>query len=176
MSTVLNEAKIYVGTYAKYNDGSLFGKWLDLSDFADKQDFISECRKLHIDEEDPELMFQDWEEIPDSLICESWLSDSFFTLRDALEKLTDTEQEAFMTWCDSGSYDLDSEDCSDLIESFRSEYYGEYDSEEDFACQLVEDCYSLPEYNKNIITCNIVHVIFHLYNFYSSRWYYTYPP
>lgn len=29
---VLSEAKIYVGTYGKYNNGSLSGAWLDLSD------------------------------------------------------------------------------------------------------------------------------------------------
>ena len=31
METVtLSEARVYVGTYNKYNSGSLFGKWLDL--------------------------------------------------------------------------------------------------------------------------------------------------
>jgi antirestriction protein len=33
------EFRIYVGTYAKYNDGSLFGKWMDLSDYIDLDDF-----------------------------------------------------------------------------------------------------------------------------------------
>ena len=28
----LNEARIYVGTYAKYNNGSLQGEWVELSD------------------------------------------------------------------------------------------------------------------------------------------------
>lgn len=27
--------KLYVSTYAKYNAGSLAGKWLDLADYAD---------------------------------------------------------------------------------------------------------------------------------------------
>ena len=31
--------RIYVGTYAKYNDGNLFGKWLDLEDYADRDDY-----------------------------------------------------------------------------------------------------------------------------------------
>lgn len=39
METVtLSEARVYVGTYNKYNSGSLFGKWLDLSDYSDKDD------------------------------------------------------------------------------------------------------------------------------------------
>ena len=33
---VLSEVKVYVGTYAKYNNGSLSGAWLDLSDYSDK--------------------------------------------------------------------------------------------------------------------------------------------
>ena len=30
----LSNAKVYVGTYGKYNNGSLFGAWLDLPEFA----------------------------------------------------------------------------------------------------------------------------------------------
>ena len=44
---VLSEAKVYVGTYAKYNNGSLFGAWLDLSDYSDKEEFYEACRELH---------------------------------------------------------------------------------------------------------------------------------
>ena len=48
METVtLSEARVYVGTYNKYNSGSLFGKWLDLSDYSDKDEFMEACRELH---------------------------------------------------------------------------------------------------------------------------------
>ena len=92
---VLSEAKVYVGTYAKYNNGSLSGAWLDLSDYSDKEEFYEACRELHKDEEDAEYMFQDWENVPEGLIGESWISENFFALRDAVEDLDDTEQEAF---------------------------------------------------------------------------------
>lgn len=39
-AVTLSEAQIYVGTYAKYNNGSIFGKWLDLSDYSDKNEFF----------------------------------------------------------------------------------------------------------------------------------------
>ena len=39
-AVTLSEARVYVGTYAKYNNGSLFGKWLDLSDYSDKDEFL----------------------------------------------------------------------------------------------------------------------------------------
>ena len=60
---VLSEAKVYVGTYGKYNNGSLSGAWLDLSDYSDKEEFYEACRELHKDEEDAEYMFQDWENV-----------------------------------------------------------------------------------------------------------------
>ena len=82
-TATLSEARVYVGTYGKYNNGSLFGAWLDLSDYADKEEFYEACRELHKDEEDAEFMFQDYENIPENLISESWISENFFTLRDA---------------------------------------------------------------------------------------------
>ena len=63
-ATKLSAASVYVGTYAKYNNGSLFGAWLDLSDYSDKEEFYEACRELHKDEEDAEYMFQDWENVP----------------------------------------------------------------------------------------------------------------
>ena len=38
---------VYVGTYHKYNCGSLFGAWLDLTTFASYEDFCEVCRFLH---------------------------------------------------------------------------------------------------------------------------------
>lgn len=69
---------VYVGTYDKYNSGSLQGKWLKTDDYNSKEDFLMSCRELHNDETDPEFMFQDWENIPNGLISESWISDIVF--------------------------------------------------------------------------------------------------
>lgn len=57
-------AKLYVGTYAKYNSGSIAGAWLDLEDYADRDSFLVAARELHKDESDPELMYQDFEGFP----------------------------------------------------------------------------------------------------------------
>ena len=46
-AVTLSEARVYVGTYNKY---TLFGKWLDLSDYPDKDEFLEACRELHEDE------------------------------------------------------------------------------------------------------------------------------
>ena len=76
--TDLTQASIYVGTYAKYNNGSNAGEWLKLSDYSSVDEFWDACKELHKDETDPEYMFQDWENIPDSLISESKLSDDIY--------------------------------------------------------------------------------------------------
>lgn len=144
----LNEARIYVGTYSKYNSGNLCGAWLNLSDYSDKEEFYEACRELHNDEKDPEFMFQDWENIPESLISESWISENFFALRDAVEDLSDTEQEAFFVWCNHTLSDLGKEYVYDLVNRFKDLYVGKYDDEEDFAYQMVEECYDLPDFAK----------------------------
>ena len=115
---------------------------------CDKEEFYKACRELHKDEEDAGYMFQDWENVPEDLIGESWISGNFFTLRDAVEKLGDTEQEAFFVWCNYKIRDLSEEDADDLIRNFWDEYQGQYDDEEDFAYRIVEECYDLPEFAK----------------------------
>ena len=144
----LSEARIYVSTYAKYNEGSIFGKWMDLSDYSDSEEFYDACRELHNDEEDPELMFQDWEYIPSALIGESWLANNIFEIIEAVSNLSETQQEAFGVWLNYTSRDIASEDIDDLISSFEDEYQGEYKDEEDFAYDIVEQCYELPEFAK----------------------------
>lgn len=54
--------RVYVGTWGKYNGGSLRGEWIDLSNFNTPEEFKNYCyKKLHSDEPNAELMFQDVE-------------------------------------------------------------------------------------------------------------------
>lgn len=72
---------VYVGTYGKYNNGSLEGEWVNLDDFSSKQEFLRYCtQKLHANERDAELMFQDWEYVPEGFIDESWISERLWEL------------------------------------------------------------------------------------------------
>ena len=64
MTSSVTVPAVYVGTYHQYNGGSIFGKWFDLTDFDDEDEFYDACRALHAAEDDPEFMFQDWEGIP----------------------------------------------------------------------------------------------------------------
>lgn len=144
----LSDAKIYVGTYENYNNGSLPVGWLNLSDYSNKEEFFEACRELHNDEKAPEFMFQDWENIPEALISESWLSENFFDLRDAMEDFIDTEKDAFFVWVEYECIDFNKEDAYDLVNRFKDSYVGEYDEEEEFAYQMVEECYDLPDFAK----------------------------
>lgn len=70
--------KVYVGTYKKYNNGSLAGGWVSLNECNDYQAFLRKCRALHRGERDPEFMIQDNEDFPDGLDCMDWLSEHDF--------------------------------------------------------------------------------------------------
>ncbi|WP_063163822.1 antirestriction protein ArdA, partial [Enterobacter hormaechei] len=97
---------IYVGTYHKYNCGSLYGKWFDLTDFDDKAEFLEACNELHANESDPELMFQDWEGIPSAFASESSVDWNFIeAYKRAVEDGMDA---AFIAWVEySGECDYD---------------------------------------------------------------------
>lgn len=137
------EASVYVGTYAKYNNGSIFGKWLYLADYSSMEKFYDECRKLHKDEEDPEFMFQDYENIPRCLCGECSLSKNFFEIINVVREMGENEASAFVAWIDERGENLDDCDIQKLKGKFEDCYMGSYDSEEDFAYQLVQDCYNL---------------------------------
>ncbi len=119
-------AAVYVGTYHKYNSGSIAGEWVSLDAFVDKQEFITACTSLHKDEADPELMFQDWEGIPESFINESWVDSMLWTFLD-----NDSDYAAKVAFI---------EHFTDWDEGrFEEAYQGEFDSELEFTYQLVEE-------------------------------------
>ena len=75
-------------------------------------------RFLHRDEQDPEFMFQDYENTPKGLIDESWISNKIFEVLNALEDMDETRKEAFLIWCDNGQHKLANGDINDLIRDF----------------------------------------------------------
>jgi antirestriction protein len=136
-------SKIYVGTYGKYNAGSIKGEWLDLEDYNSKQEFIDACYKLHPDEHDPEFMFQDWEEIPDKYIAESSIDEALW---DWL-KLPEHEREIASIYFNDVDQSAEPEQA---IEA----YEGEYDSEEDWAREFWEStgmAGEIPKFAQNYI-------------------------
>ena len=125
---------IFVGTYKKYNEGSLFGKWLDLEDYNNKEEFLEACADLHKDEDDPEYMFQDHEGIPDGMVSECSVDEKCWDLIKAYDEHGEDEVNAycacFEEWND---------------EDFQDRYRGKWDSWEDMAEELLEETGELGE-------------------------------
>lgn len=121
--------KIYVGTYAKYNNGSIDGRWLDLDDYADADEFYEACKELHKDEDDPELMFQDWEGIPKHLEGECMDISEVYDYREKLNMVSN--REAYEVWVNHSG--------DDDVSDFNDAYQGEWDSEKDFAEYMAEE-------------------------------------
>lgn len=123
--------RIYVGTYAKYNSGSIYGAWLDLDQYADHGEFLEACSRLHADEEDPEFMYQDWEGIPASMVGESWLSEAVWDI------MGEPDLEAVRAYLSIfGAWDAD---------DFQDRYRGHFQSWQDMAEELLEEAGELDQ-------------------------------
>lgn len=114
---------LYVGTYSKYNDGNLTGEWVDLEDFADADEFMDYCYQLHADEEDAEIMFQDFEGFPQVFYSESMNTDSMVNLYEYV-KLSEDEKEIVDAYLEI--------EPNGTIGDALSTYYGTYASWDDF--------------------------------------------
>lgn len=126
----LEHPAIYVGTYGKYNSGSLGGAWLDLTSFDSYDELLDVCRLLHYQEADPEFMAQDFECFPREYYSEGFLGrDNFDRIKAYWEVCEEHGREAvdaFFTFFDD-------------IDKFDELYYGHFDSEEDFAEHIADE-------------------------------------
>ena len=133
---------LYCGTYGKYNSGNLGGMWVHPYTFDSYEDFINFCKAIHADEEYPELMYQDFENIPDSLYHESMVEEDFDHIKEYCELCEDYSVEAVDDFLECFSpEDLDRMDDA---------YAGVYDSKEDFAREIVNDCYDIEKMMGNL--------------------------
>ena len=150
MKNQRNNPKIYVGTYGMYNSGSLFGKWFDLTDYADAEEFYKDCYEYHRNEvlssgDRPELMFQDWENTPDFLISECSLHEDIFRYFETVSEMDNERAEAFQLYCsDIVSWPVNGNDLEETLEGFNEAYQGYYggamkDPKTEFTYQYVED-------------------------------------
>lgn len=87
-----NNACVYVGTYHKYNCGSLDGAWVDLESFNDEDELMEFLYRLHADEAEPEFMVQDYMNFPRRFYSESMNENDFAELYEWLN-LDEEERE-----------------------------------------------------------------------------------
>ena len=131
-----NHPAVYVGTYAKYSgDAGIFGMWVDMEKCGDYDTFMEVCHKLHADEQDPELMYQDFSGFPSIWYSESGIDEDTFDRIMEYADLDDDDKEAFDAFSDAFG--------NDCVASFKERYMGQWDSEEDFAQHIIDECYDL---------------------------------
>ena len=123
---VKNKMRVYVGTYAKYNHGSLQGEWLNIEDYNSTDEFYDACYQIHAKElkvfGDVELMFQDFEGIPRALISESYISPILFDINNCLDGIDINDLFEFV---DEFGFDYDNTDSAQyLIDKFNESYMG----------------------------------------------------
>lgn len=115
--------QIYVGTYAKYEKKYLTqGLWLTLTDYKGMDDFLEAARAVHHDEVDPEIMFQDYMDIPEQY-------------RDDLPGIFDFIEVVSASGLDYEVY-LAGVDLGIPLELIEEAYQGEYDSLEHLAYKM----------------------------------------
>lgn len=138
--------KIYVGTYAKYNNGSTVGAWLNCEYYSDWDEFMGAAAELHNDEEDPELMFQDWEDIPSDWVSEIYVSHDLWEAihhrwdSDALAKVCGFQE----------AYGFLSSRVDQMVESCVGEARTEGEFE-DYILERFYDCNEVPQHLEHYI-------------------------
>lgn len=133
----VNEISLYVGTYGKYNSGSIAGQWVNLMEYPTLQEFLTHCAEIHSDEQDPEFMFQDCENVPSTLYSESDATDIYKVIEYATENRID-DITALLAYIGNVGLEYG-------LESFEEAYCGEYDSELDYAYEIADECMNIPD-------------------------------
>lgn len=136
----VDHPKVYVGTYGKYNNGSLFGEWVDLTKFDTYADFMDYIRELHKDEDDPEFMIQDYSGFPEAFYTESGMDEETFDrIKDYWEYVASDEdnREAYDVYTRYFGRDDDVDGYSP--ENFRERYVGWFARPADFVEHLLDE-------------------------------------
>lgn len=148
----MTNVQIYVGTYAKYNNGSIKGAWLDLSNYSDYDELQKAMQELHKDEQDPEFMIQDYEcsklieEL--GLISECHISEEIFEIIEEIENCYYDEDviEAYIYCTSSGSSEM-----QDILDKVNDCYCGEFDNDIAFTEQLLLETGDIPNELPNYV-------------------------
>jgi len=143
MTKTEDNIAVYVGTYSKYNNGSIQGAWVDLTEFDNKEDFYEHCAEIHSDEKDPEFMFQDFEGFPEAYYGESGLHSDLWKY---LKTIQTEDKEIIDTLIENG-FECDTE--YNLIENA----YSNVEESIGYYYLFEAGCYEIPSYLENYIDC-----------------------
>ena len=130
---------------------------MKLTDYNSKEEFIKACADLHKDENDPEYMFQSYENIPQSMCNESFISSYFWQVVNATKEMTEETLEAFNIWVNLKEYNIEDyiEKGYDIGERFSDSWRGKFETITHYAVEILEeqgyfDCISNEDIRKEI--------------------------
>lgn len=123
--------RIYVACLKSYNEGNLIGRWIDAT--SDIQEEIQELLKETGGEE---WAIHDYENFGGLSISEYQDLESVAQLGELIEE----HGEAFAVFADHEGVEFAT------VERFEDSYCGEWDSETDYAENLFDDLYEVPDY------------------------------
>ena len=111
-------------------------KSLEFQSLAKKENnylgkLILQSHNLHADEEDPELMYQDYECFPSAWYSESCIDEDTFDRIMEYADMDDDDRDAFDEFSDAFG--------NDCVASFKERYMGQWDSEKDFAEHIIDE-------------------------------------
>jgi antirestriction protein len=136
---MIDSPSLYVGTYGKYNNGSIAGDWLNLEDYSGPEEFYEACQKLHGPGEH-EFMFQDYSNFPKSMYSESSIPEELW----AWLELSDDDKELLEVYLEHVNQD-------GTIEEAKEAYRGKYDSPKDWAMEYMDETMEIPSHLRGYI-------------------------
>lgn len=145
MLTITNSRRIFLGCMACYNEGCIFGEWLDLNDFDSLEDLQEKAREIVTKspcKDGEEYDIQDHEGFHGTLsgmypsLSEVWAIHQ--TASQAEEEGIDPE--LLLEFANREFADDICKEDNDIVEKFQDAYRGEYSSLESWAYEFVDDC------------------------------------
>ena len=126
---MVEKPRIYVADLEAYNSGKLVGEWLDLTDYNDADELMEAIQNVLKKSGGEEYAIHDYEYLPSSMYSEYMGYKDFVEIYEMMDLANEK--------------DLPLDVVMDIVSQFdRSaldEFQGVYDSEQDFAEQLVDD-------------------------------------
>ena len=86
-----------------------------------------------------EYRYTKWENIPDRLINREWICPNFFEIRDAMERLDESEREYFVTWSEHFGYDITTDDPHMMVSHYQDIYGNTIQETEEELADIADD-------------------------------------
>jgi len=141
--------KVWVECLASYNAGESVGRWVTVPETVEEmQEEINQVLKSSKQPFAEEWAFHDSEYFKPFDISEYEDLENLVKKANIINRVDDID--AFTAW-DATTSDIDFLTEDEIIEKFEDEFMGTYRDEKDYAYELMNDCYSVPEHLSNYI-------------------------